>query len=500
MNNNYKIWAVSLATMFATGCTSSFEEINTDPDAYNKVPYTNVLGNVIRKTADQYGGVLDIAQWAGYVSEIQYLNDYSGYIPSNHTYGNRWYQTYWGYVQLQDILNQTEEEPEGNKNIRNVCIVMQNYLMLMCTDCFGDIPYSEAFKGAPEDGSVLQTPYDKQEDIYPKILANLKTVADSWATTGIEGDNLGDGDFLYGDNIEKWQRFCNSLRLRTAMRISAVYPGSQAIIEEIFNNPASYPYIDNCKDNAYFEWQGSGDYYEPWHSNSRTRDDDGMSEIFINHLKAKQDPRLSVYAKPAESDGEYRGYENGALNDPESRADISRIGAKFRDKADGFSPLYRACENYFIMAEAALNGWKVPMTAAEAYEKAVRLSMEDNEIAQTDVETYLAGPGKWDGTYGCIYFEEWVALFKECIEAWSLYRRTGYPTYLHTAKAADGVTPQYPGARSRYKGIHNDVPFRFPYPQNQFDYNSEHVTAASQGIQDYVWGKQMWWDKRTGVK
>lgn len=498
MNNKYKIWAVSLATMFAMGCTSSFEEINTDPDAYNKVPYTNMLGDVIRKTADQYGGVLDIGQWAGYLSEIQYLNDYSGYIPSNNTYGNRWYQSYWGYTQLQDILDQTEEEPDGNKNIRNVCIVMQNYLMLMCTDCFGDIPYSEAFKGAPEYGSVLQTPYDKQEDIYPRILANLKAVADSWAD-GLGSDALGEGDFLYSGNVEKWQRFCNSLRLRTAMRISAVYPSSQLIIEEIFNNPSSYPYIEECDDNADFVWQGSGDYFEPWYSNSRTRDDDGMAEIFIDHLKAKQDPRLLVYAKPAESDGEYRGYENGAVNDPADRAAISRIGAKYRDTPDGASPLYRACENYFLMAEAALNGWNVPMTAAEAYEQAVRLSMEDNDIAEADVETYLAGPGKWDGTYGCLYFEEWVALFKECIEAWSLYRRTGYPTYIHTAKAADGVTPQYPGARSIYKGIHNDVPFRFPYPQNQFDYNNNYVTTASQGIQDYVWGKQMWWDTREGV-
>lgn len=81
MSNKYKIWAVSLATMVATGCTGSFEEINTDPDAYSKVPYTNMLANVLRRTADQYGGDLDIAQWAGYVSEVQYLNNYGGYIP-----------------------------------------------------------------------------------------------------------------------------------------------------------------------------------------------------------------------------------------------------------------------------------------------------------------------------------------------------------------------------------------------------------------------------------
>lgn len=498
MKNKIKAFTISLA-LLVTGCTDLFEEINTDPDAYSSVPYTNILADVIRRTASEYGGVLDIAQWAGYVSEIQYLNDYSGYIPSNNTYGNRWYQSYWGHVQLQDILDRTGENVEGNKNMRNVCLVMQNYLMFLCTDCFGDIPYSEAFKGAPEDGSILQTPYDKQSDIYPQILANLKEVADSWAS-GLGTDELGAGDFLYEGDVEKWQKFCNSLRLRIAMRISGVYSESQSVVEEIFGNPTRYPYITECADNAYFNWQGSGSYFEPWYNNSRTRDDDGMSEIFIDHLKAMNDPRLTTVAKPAVSDGEYRGFENGAVNDPENRAAISRIGAMYRDVPNGFSPFYRACENYYIMAEAALNGWNVPMSAKEAYERGVRLSMEDNGISDADVETYLSGTGTWDGTYARLYFEEWVGLFKECLEAWSLYRRTGYPTYIHTAVAADGITPQYPGARSTFKGIHNDVPFRFPYPDNQYTYNEAYVREAASEVVDYVWGKQMWWDTRTSVK
>lgn len=502
MKNILKVLAISFS-MLAVGCTGSFEEINTDPDAYNKVPYTNMLADVIRKTASEFGGDLDIAQWAGYVSEIQYLNDYSGYIPSNNTYGNRWYQCYWGHVQLQDILDRTEDAPDGNKNMRNVCILLQNYLMFLCTDCFGDIPYSQAFKGAPDKGSILQTPYDKQADIYPQILANLKVVADSWAT-GLGSDDLGNGDFLYGatssDKVAKWQKFCNSLRLRIAFRISGVYPGAQAIVEEIFGNPGKYPYITENADNAYFWWQGSGDYFERYYDNFRNRDDDGMAEIFIDHLLKTKDPRIAVYAKTAKSDGVYRGYENGAVNDPASRSDISRMGAKFREDPAGFSPFYRANESYFMMAEAALNGWSVPMSAAEAYEKGVRLSMEINDIANADVEAYLAGAGKWDGTKARLFFEEWVSLFKQNIESWSLYRRTGYPTYIHTAVAADGVTPQYPGARSTYKGIHNDVPFRFPYPQNQYTYNKENLQIAAEGVQDFVWGKQMWWDTRKDVK
>lgn len=73
-------------------------------------------------------------------------------------------------------------------------------------------------------------------------------------------------------------------------------------------------------------------------------------------------------------------------------------------------------------------GYNVGISAAEAYEKAVRLSMEDNDISEEETNAYLAGKGKWDNTLARIWWYQWVALFKENHEAWCLYRRTGVPT------------------------------------------------------------------------
>ena len=498
MKNILKISVLATFLVVTAGCTGDFDDINTDPDAYTTVPTTNMLGEVLARTARQFGDDLPgLSLWSGYISNRMYIDDYSGYLPTNNTYGNKWYQCYYGHVQLQDIVERTDET--NTKNMHNVALLMQNYLLSLCTDCFGDIPYSEAFKGAPEDGGVLQTPYDEQSEIYPQILSNLKDIADSWAT-GLGTDDLGEGDFLYKGDVGKWQRFCNSLRLRLAIRISAVYSGSQGIVEEILNNPSQYPVIEECDQNAYFWWQGSGDYFERWFETFRTRTDYCMSEIFINHLKEMDDPRLKVMAQPSEADGEYRGGEHGynSQNLP-NMTNYSLIGTFYAGDPDGFSPFYKACETYFMMAEAALNGWNVPMTAQEAYEKTVRLSMEDNEISTEETEAYLAGKGKWDGTKGRLFFEQWVGLFKECTEAWSFYRRTGYPTYIQTAVGSDGVTKQYPGAKSKWGTEHTDVPFRMPYPNNQYDYNRENVEAAAVGVTDYCWGKQMWWDTRTGV-
>ncbi|MDF9828921.1 hypothetical protein M2133_000244 [Parabacteroides sp. PF5-6] len=493
--NMKNIWKKGVAlfttALLMTACTGSFDEINTDPDAYNSVPHTNVLGYGIRYISSTMGGDLGgYGTWAGYINKIQYPDFQGGIIPSDNTYGNRWYAIYHVNSQFKTILALTEEEAEGNKNMRAVCRIWQNYNWLYALDGWGDIPYSEALKGSVEEGSILQSKYDPQEDVYRAVMTEMASIANELGN-GLGTDALGEGDFLFNGDMKKWQRFLNSIRLRTAMRLSAVMPDvAKSTIEEICGNPSKFPVIDSNDNAAYFWWQGSGSYFEPWYDNMRTRDDFGLSDIFINYLKEMNDPRLHTIAKPAASDGEYRGIVNGlaAANMPALNT-TSRIGPMYREEPAGFTPYFQACETYFILAEAAMMGWNVGMSAQEAYEKAVRLSMEDNGIEEADVEAYLAGKGKWDNTKERIWWDMWVGLFKNNYEAWALYRRTGVPT------------TNYIPIESAWKGIHNVQPMRLPYPNNQYLYNTEYVNEAvtRQGIVDHCWGKQLIWDKRTGV-
>ncbi|MDR1556834.1 MAG: SusD/RagB family nutrient-binding outer membrane lipoprotein [Tannerellaceae bacterium] len=490
MKKRINRWVVALlsATMLA-GCTGSFEEINTDPDALSSVPATNLLGNILRRSAEQIGGDMDgYGTYAGYIVKIQYMDYLAGLIPTNNTFGNRWYNCYYGNTQLGLILESTEEAAEGNKNIRWAARIFQNFLWLYNLDTWGDMPYSEALKGDPEKGGILNARYDKQEDIYPAVMAELKAIADEMAA-GHGSDEIGEGDFLFGGDVLQWQKFCNSLRLRAAIRLSNVAAAlSKSTIEEIANNPGKYPLIEANEENAYFWWQNSSPYFERWYDNSRTRDDFGLFDTFIGYLQETEDPRLHIIAKPAVADGEYHGFQNGAATQPQL-SEVSRIGALYRDNPTGFTPFYKSCETYYILAEAAMLGWNVGITAQEAYEKAVRLSMEDNGVSEADTEAYLAGKGKWNNTKERIWWDQWVALFKENHEAWCLYRRTGIPTR----------DTNYVSVNSIYGTAHNDQPFRIPYPNNEYLYNKGMLDEALVGIVDYCWGKQLWWDTRTGV-
>ena len=428
------------------GCTSNFDEINSDPDALETGAPTNMLGYALRETMTRQAGFDATEAWAGYIVKIQYMDNYN-YLPTNNTYGNKFSNCYRRVVLLDDILALTEENADELKNIRWASRIFKEYLWLLNTDQFGDIPYTDANK--VEDGQ-MKPKYDSQEIIYPAILENLKAIADEMAA-GLGSDNIGEGDFLFGGNIQRWQKFCNSLRMRAAMRIVNVAPDlAKSTIEEICQNQAAYPLLETSAENAYFYWQGSSPYFEPYYNDFRTRDDYGMSNIFVNHLKSMNDPRISAIMQPAATDGEYRGFENGALSAPSNIQAISRM---YREDPAGFTPLLKSCENYFIMAEAAMRGWNVGISAQEAYETAVKLSMDDNGVSAADAETYLANAGKWDNTLERIYMEEWVALFKENCEAWSLYRRTGYPKEIRTSG-------EYPGKFCSFGTAHNDVPFR----------------------------------------
>lgn len=489
-----------LAILLVTGCTKNFEDINTDPDALKDVPPQNMLVNVLRSAGEQFGGDVDgYGTFAGYIVKIQYPDNLGGLNPTNNTYGNRWAACYENITQMKDLLKKTDDKAQVYKNIRIVAKIWNNYMWSYLLDGWGDIPYSEAFKGRPEDGSVLKAKYDKQEDIFPAVLADLKTLADELAA-GVGTDELGAYDVIYfKDGRSKdeaiqaqmlnWQKFCNSLRMRIAMRISAVAPAlSKATIEEIAGNKDKYPVIERNADNCQLAYPGNLPYMEPWYKtgiNDARLNNWGMFDIFINHMNETKDPRIASIARKNNA-GEYVGFVNGAENNPSPLSSISWIGENYINNPAGTTPFYNACETYYILAEAALAGYNVGISAKDAYEKAVSLSMEDNKINAAAIATYLAGAGQFDGTKERIYWDMWIALFKQNFEAWNLYRRTGIPT------------TNYPSKLQKFEVNHTDQPWRLPYPNNEYLYNTENTKAASAGVVDFAWGKRLWWAKDNG--
>lgn len=150
----------------------------------------------------------------------------------------------------------------------------------------------------------------------------------------------------------------------------------------------------------------------------------------------------------------------------------------------------RVAEVYFHIAEAVMLNYNTGNygTAAVNYEKAVRFSMVENEVSDADATEYLENGGKFDNTLKKIWYEEWVAMFKQAMEGWSLYRRTGVPENNYIA----------PGRPVQYAN-HNVPPLRSPYPSTELNLNAANNAPYNAEVVDNLWGKPMWWDTREGV-
>ncbi|WP_455621803.1 SusD/RagB family nutrient-binding outer membrane lipoprotein [Parabacteroides sp.] len=493
---------VALSSLFMVGCTDSFEEVNRDPDNAENVPTENLLAYSLYYTSyrfyDRWFAMDEPMSFGGYVAKMSYIDE-ARYQFRPGVQDTNWEYLYRVLNNVMDIQRRSEASP----NMLNVGKVLEAHLIQIATDRWRDVPYSDAVKMSE---GVLTPKYDKQEDIYPALLAKLKEAADGLAAGG--DDDISEGDLLFKGDMLKWQKYCNSLRLRLAIRISEVSPAlAKQTVEEVLGNPATYPIMEDNDDNAFFWWLGSdGNYYEPIADAYRTRKSEFCcSDVMVNYLLENKDPRISVYCMPtpssqtppSEGDTEsdytdgtpvYRGYTIGAASNPPSRL-YSVWGYRYGIDLGGFSPYMRVAEVYFHIAEAAKLGYNTSgMSAEEAYNKAVRFSLEENGVAADAIEAYMAGAGKFKNDMKQIWYEEWVAMFKQGMEGWSLYRRTGVPETNYIA----------PGRATKYAN-HNVPPFRSPYPNTELSLNKTNNAPFNAEVVDNFWGKQMWWDTRTGV-
>jgi hypothetical protein len=480
---------LALAVVLVGSCTEKFEEMNVDPNNPTTVPATNILASVLWVHADgnhdEWSLGNEHGSYAGHISKIQYIDE-ARYQFRESIVNNRWNRFYLLLSDVQQIYNQASEDQDDN--MMAVALTMKSFLSEMIVSEWGDVPFSKAIKGT--EGELLPV-YDSQSAIYDGILADLKAAADLFDAAAA---GPGEGDLLFGGDVSGWQKWCNSLRLRTAIRISNVDQAkASGVIAEVLGSPANYPIMSSVSDMAALQWTTSSPYREPFWENKNLggRDDHGVASYIIDEMLALNDPRVGRIAEPAVSDGQYRGIVPGLHPDNEGfdLNSISRIGEMFQDRADGYTYFQRYSEVLFIIAEAVHRGLATySMTAQEAYEAAITASFEEMELTTAEAATYYAQASVAYSADAAglnkIYMQKWLALFKSH-EAWAEVRRTDVP-----------VMPMAPG--SVFPG-HNRTPFRYPYAQDEKNLNSANVTAASAGVVDHFWGEQLWWDTRTGV-
>lgn len=483
-----KKWAFTGLFLWLTAaCTGDFDELNTNPNSPTAVGAQYLLPSGLESAVDRYWGHrtrferINIDAATLYIQHLArniYSNEGDDYTVSQALLANNWKGFYNdAQANFQRII--ALSNPEGlypNTNYEGVALVMRSWVFMLLTDLYGAIPYSEALKGTAEEPNY-KPKYDSQEQVYAGLLNDLK-VANEKLVVG--GPAIA-GDIFYNGNILRWKKFANSLRLRLANRQAAKKPvESRAIFAEILGNAQTFPIFTSNADNAQLNCTSVLPSNNEWNQIiiQGGRGDWNLSKSLVDKMNSLGDSRITVFGVPNAS-GAYEGLPNGLPDAVANSAagPTAQIGTYFT-RADSPEVVMTYSELNLILAEAVLDG-DATGDAEDYFKKGITASFE---------QFGLSVPAGFFEAVGAVTREKvleqkWIGFFGQGVDAWTEWRRTGFPVF--------------PPADSRAV-FQNDgvVPTRFPYPNSEYSLNKENVEAADQlngGVNDMK--TKLWWSE-----
>lgn len=475
MKNIFKISLMALLMLAGVSC-SDFGDINNDPNNTTSVAPEVLLTNVLRNVAavvDRPTAILYVQQ----LSETQYT-DASRYSTVNFNF-NGWYTGPLADLDHIIELNSNDataldaQASGSNANQIAVARILKAYFFHFMTDRWGPLPYTQALQGRDN----LRPPYDTQETIYMDLLNELNE-----AVAQMDGGAGVDGDFILGGDMDMWAVFANTLRMKMALRLSEVDP---ATAQAQFADAVADGVISSNDQDIMYPFLAETNNQNPWFGRFITRTDYAISDVMTDYLKPLGDPRLEVFADPAPNYGDVRGMPYGIENAGDIPNDeVSFPGFPAVRGQDAPLSIMTYSETLFAQAEGVVKGW-INGDAQSLYEDAIRASWRQWGVYDEDAfNTYIAQPEvAWDAgnAMELIHNQKWVALFLNGFEAWSEWRRTGYPE-LDPAPVPLSSQPE--------------IPIRHGYPTSERDLNSDNYTQGVSllGGEDDL-HTPLWWDK-----
>ena len=289
------ISAVVGSSLVLTGCRNDFSELNTNPSqvANAEVSYLFARSIIDFEPAGYlryYYNAPLMQKWA------QTGTPTGGFTPNFVTTTNTGDQGDKYIAVLKDVramehaINAMDEETKAkNMGYLHCSKVLCDYLGVLATDMYGDIPFTEACM-APYGGTITPK-YDKQSDLYDLWLDELhKAIAAFNNPSGYV--MVANQDIAFHGDWTKWSKFANSVKLRIAARLINVdRPRALAIAAEV----GKAPYIDDIEDDMLFNksTQNSNnnqDYIYHW--SNGFLDSQAANRELLSYMVTNRDPRV----------------------------------------------------------------------------------------------------------------------------------------------------------------------------------------------------------------
>ncbi len=452
-----------------SSCTKKFEEYNTNPYGVSDKDLNPDGALIVASLQNAQRNIyVNSPAWITQLQQNLLGDVYSGYMmPPTPFRGNSnnmsydlvdgWNTWAWQPAYNNVMLPVSKVEPltkTAAPDIYAMAKIIKVEAMHRVSDIFGPIIYTKYRQVNPD----LSVDFDNQQTAYNAFFADLnEAITILTPKVGQTASaNFVKADLVYGGNYGKWVRFANTLRLRLALRIvKADAAKAKTEGEAALANAAGLlsTNADNFNINLGSE--------HPLNVMNNEWGDIRMGAPMESILGGYSDPRLPKYFSPAIDPavaGQYKGIRQGINIDAKSRyGDFSKL-VTFTNQAQ----MMTAAEAAFLRAEAALRNWAGAGSAQTNYEAGIQRSFDqyslgsaaayyNNAVAvpmpYTDPKAITAGQNnvsagspylstitiKWNaaGSFNenleRIITQKWISMYPDGQEAWSEFRRTGFP-------------------------------------------------------------------------
>jgi hypothetical protein len=490
---NIYLIAVCLLTV---SCQKHLEELNVDPNRPQETHPQLLLTKIEWTAFQEFGGTGPL-----YANKMLVQSD-----GENLEQYYKWNRADFNpYNNLSNVTKMDEEATKLNLKAYNALAkFFRAYYFYNLTLTFGDIPYSQALKGEASE-PIFAPAYDTQKDV---LLGLLKELSD--ANDLLKAENtIIQGDIIFSGSVQSWRKTINALRLKVLLTLSkraseadlkvstqfaAIYAEGPLFAKD---ESAKLVFLDQ-QNNRYPEFNsssfGSGMY---------------MDMTFIERLKEREDPRLFLFStqtRLAKEAGkpitDFSGYEGGDPAAPYAETNVKAVAGRvskvheryYSDPVNEPRVLIGFAEQQLILAEAAVRGW-IGADPKMLYEEGVKANFKFYEtnvsnlssfVQEAAATSYLTKPinnfaaaTTMEQKIELIITQKYLQTYFQ--NGWTAYfsnLRTGYPVFRRPA----GV----------------NMPFRWIYPQSEYNNNSENVSKAitSQfGANNDLINQPTWWIK-----
>lgn len=529
MKKIYYLTALAAALSFGSCSDSDYTSKYDDPSKTSTATcdklMTGVFYNGRTYTFNSYWRMYtwDNTVIGRYAQTLGFTNSEGSLYAANDSYANnRWvnfYNTLSQFRNLEDVYGKLDESGKATYSIfKDLSEVFLYDHLSQLVDTWGDVPFEKAgYLSITGDVENSYPSYDNSVQLYGMMLDRLGVLytnirnangnLDKQASTAMPLQ-----DFInYGD-LDKWEKYCNSLRLRLAVRVASQgdleSKGKQVIAEILGGN---LPVVSTMDDTILLETndQDSANFFNPDDLRTAYKDQSRASQAMLDVLTkavaGENDPRLPImYSKNAA--GNYKGlstYETYAEQEvntakPEAERVYSRIDSTtVIYNTEFLHPIVTAAEVDFLKAEAYQKGWATG-NAKQAFINGILHSTQfyfkENEVSPSNSGTKMAIPAEatitayaekaWDAATNkeeAIITQKWLNFgYMQPFHAWCEVRRTGYPNLYFPEDPQASVLKSLP-SRVRYPGSERS--------SNTANYNAQ---IQSMGGTDNAYLKLFW--------